>query len=88
MLISVMLVPENWCRIPSFHLISRFKKKKLNKHRGNPRWITNAKMLGKQSVEMSFSMPRETCRERNFFSREKEEFFFLVEIGDKASEGN
>ena len=27
MLISVMLVPENWCRISSFHLISRFKKK-------------------------------------------------------------
>ena len=45
-------------------------------------------MLGKQSVEMSFSMPRETCRERNFFSCVKEEFFFRVEIGDKTSEGN
>ena len=30
--------------------------KKLIKHRGNPRWITNAKLLGKEIVEMSFSI--------------------------------
>ena len=30
--------------------------KKLIKHRGNPRWITYAKLLGNEIVEMSFSI--------------------------------
>ena len=61
------------------------QEKKLNKHCGNPHWRTNAKLLGKQSVEMSFLGPGKHSDNVNI--PVKMEFFFRVETGDKTTEG-
>ena len=59
MLARVMLDAE-------YHRINHFRKT-LNRHRDNPRWIADVKLLKQNTVYNEFSRPWNACHERHVF---------------------